>query len=81
MTSLHTTWTAKGYEFSTTLDGPVLFSLTYNPDQCPMRDKPWTLTETKNDITHWFKTREGAEFYALHLQAEIAGPTAAPPAG
>ncbi len=76
MTSLHTTWSPKGYKFSAVEDGPVLFTVTYNPGQCPMRNKPWTLEETQADYpspspkTYWFKTREGAEFYALHLQAE-----------
>ncbi len=66
MTSLHTSLTAKGQVLSATLNGPALFTIGYNPQT----NDPWTLLDENSRVTRWFKTREGAEFYALHLQAE-----------
>jgi len=78
MTSLHTTWTPKQVTMAAVEDGPTLFVITYvcgddrqyNVRGDRMISKPWCLLNTVTDKTRWFKTREGAEFFALHLQAE-----------
>ena len=67
MTSLHTTITDTGITLAAVEDGPTLYTITYAGRQ-------WVLWQGEaNDESYSlksFKTREGAEFFALHLQAE-----------
>ncbi len=70
MTSFHTRLTAEGQRLSTVEDGPALFTITYVRTDSHLLIKPWSLHDMLFDRTHWFKTMEGAQFYALHLQAE-----------
>ena len=73
MTSLHTLQTDKGITLSETEDGPALFTINYlrtTNRNMVSYGAPWGLTQANTTSVRWFKTLEGAEFYALHLHAE-----------
>ena len=72
-TSLHTVLTAKGQSLHLVEDGPALFTITYVHER--NWSTPWCLHDTAHANTlrdYWFKSLEGAQYYALHLVAEAA---------
>ena len=67
MTTLNTTLTAAGVLLSP-IGGPILYRIEYRSDH----EKPWLLSDELAEKAWSFRTREAAEFYALHLEAERA---------
>ena len=68
MTTLNTSLTAAGILLSAIEDGPVLYKIEYLSGH----EKPWLLSDELAEKAWSFRAREGAEFYALHLEAERA---------
>ena len=67
--TLHTLTTAVGQVLSATEDGPALYTIDHDRAQRP--SQPWLLTDESAKWEAWsFRTLEGAQFYALHLEAE-----------
>lgn len=68
MTSLHTVSMASGQSLSATEDGPTLYQIEYHSDH----DKPWLLSDERAGKAWDFRTLEGAQYFALSLEAERA---------
>lgn len=68
MTTLHTLSRATGQVLSATEDGPTLYIIEYMSGH----EKPWLLSDERAEKAWSFATLEGAQYYALHLEAERA---------
>ena len=68
-TTLHTSSTAEGQRLSAVEGGPTLYDISYLGSELR---KPWMLDiHYINSVgTKVFRTMEGAQYYALHLEAE-----------
>lgn len=67
-TTLHTVTTAAGQLLSAIEDGPLLYRIDYLTGH----EKPWLLSDELDEKAWYFRTMEGAQYFALHLESERA---------
>ena len=67
-TTLHTETTSRGQSLSRTENGATLYTIAYVADRHSCA--PWHLLDATSGRSRWFRTMEGAQYFALYLEAE-----------